>query len=108
MQVEARGLAALRGVEAHLGEQLVAAPPCRLQRLEGGAVLEAVVGQRVLQCLELDRLGPGWWPGLGSELLELVRFAILRAAQAAARVPHPVAVLAAGVNGQLAAGQREL
>ena len=43
--------------QRYLGEDLLALPPGRVQALEGGAVVEAVLGEQVVEVVDLERLG---------------------------------------------------
>ncbi len=49
--------------ERDLGEHLLSCAPQRPQALEGGSVLEAPLGERVVRRREVDRLGAGRGPG---------------------------------------------
>jgi hypothetical protein len=53
--------------EGDLGEEIPAQPPGGLQALEGGPVLDARLGDEVVEVLMADRLGSRRRPGDGVE-----------------------------------------
>src|SRR5436190_101893 len=62
MHPEALCFRALLLGERYLRIDLLPHPPCRLQALEGGAVVQADRGYLVIEALAVDRLPPGGWP----------------------------------------------
>ncbi len=57
MNAEALGLLCLLLGQGHLGVDLLAVSPGRGETLEGGAVFEPVLGEAVVEVVDLERLG---------------------------------------------------